>query len=219
MSVGEKINGTYDRTARFALDGSQPALQFDGNSNLTLPAPRFADEHSRARACSAPRVRRAPPVQPRRNGFGLLWLAACLLLAGWLGLRPHPSTQATTRSAIAASPTASHGREHFATPIEDIRVGQRVLADNPLATVQDRLAPEPDERTWRHLKLRMTKADGCRLDIELPRSIDWISRVGAQVGGGHSNGTGPIDSFRPAIPTRGQSNGKKKSCHVGIGEL
>jgi hypothetical protein len=58
--------------------------------------------------------------------------------------------------------------------IEDVRVGDRVLADNPELSDADRNVPDPDPETWRKLELAMRRENGYRLDITLIRSLDWI---------------------------------------------
>jgi hypothetical protein len=68
-------------------------------------------------------------------------------------------------------------------PIEAIRIGQRAWGGNPLRDQVDFSLPEPDEATWRLLRLTMTKSDGRELAIELLRPLTWIAERQATVGG------------------------------------
>ena len=60
----------------------------------------------------------------------------------------------------------------------------RVLAENPELTETDRAGfVEPDQETWRLMKLEMEKADGGLLEIDLIRPEEWIRESGAFRGG------------------------------------
>jgi hypothetical protein len=60
----------------------------------------------------------------------------------------------------------------------------RVLAQNPELTESDRAGfVEPDQATWRLMKLEMEKADGGLLEIDLIRPEEWIRAAGAFRGG------------------------------------
>ena len=78
-------------------------------------------------------------------------------------------------------PSTSLGRRPertrpFATRhIEDIRVGERVMAHNPEVSDSERAAwQEPDFSQWLKLALEMPKPDGSTLKIELLRSDKWF---------------------------------------------
>ena len=74
-------------------------------------------------------------------------------------------------------------RTHATRKIEDISVGDRVLAFNPLLSPEEHLAPDPNAGEWRQIDLAITKADGYRLDITLLRPIDWLEAQEARLGG------------------------------------
>ena len=60
-------------------------------------------------------------------------------------------------------------------PIEQIKVGDRVMARNPEVTEEERASwEEPDWDQWLHLSLVMPKADGSELKIELLRPESWV---------------------------------------------
>ncbi len=60
--------------------------------------------------------------------------------------------------------------------IENIRVGQRVLAKNPeVSSVERRTrGPEPSFERWLHLTLETPKPDGSNLTINMLRSEEWL---------------------------------------------
>lgn len=74
-------------------------------------------------------------------------------------------------------------RTHATRKIEDISVGDRVLAFNPLLSPEEHLAPDPNAGEWRQIDLAITKADGYRLDITLLRPVDWLEALEARLGG------------------------------------
>ncbi len=69
-----------------------------------------------------------------------------------------------------------------AVPIEEVRLGQRVLAFNPERDPSERGRElEPDPLTWRTARLRMGKPDGSTAEIELLRPISWFEAQGVAV--------------------------------------
>ncbi|MCA9136514.1 MAG: hypothetical protein KDB00_07140 [Planctomycetales bacterium] len=65
--------------------------------------------------------------------------------------------------------------DHATKPIEQIKVGERVLAHNPEVSEEERASwTEPDWSDWLQLSLVMPKEDGSELKIELLRSDDWV---------------------------------------------
>jgi hypothetical protein len=74
--------------------------------------------------------------------------------------------------------------KYVTTNIEDLRVGDWVLARNPEVTEEEREESppliEPDQ--WRKLTLCMEKPDGGQLDIELLRPAEWLEAVEAEPG-------------------------------------
>ncbi len=68
------------------------------------------------------------------------------------------------------------------TPIQDLRVGMRVLGRNPVRADADRDVPQPEPATWRLVRLRMEHEPGKSVDAELLRPLEWLEEVGAKVG-------------------------------------
>ncbi|MEX1223960.1 MAG: polymorphic toxin-type HINT domain-containing protein, partial [Pirellulales bacterium] len=68
------------------------------------------------------------------------------------------------------------------TPIEEIRIGERVAAKNPLLDEEARLAPEPNE-SWQWLSLHLDDGDGKQVNIQLLRPAYWVEQQDAYVGG------------------------------------
>jgi hypothetical protein len=66
--------------------------------------------------------------------------------------------------------------------ISEIRVGDRVLAENPSGE-EDRALGEVDPRTWRRVELRATKHNGGSADIVLLRPASWLQEREARAGG------------------------------------
>ena len=107
-------------------------------------------------------------------------MAAALMIWLW----PHselttPIAQAirhNSESLISYSSSTSRlPVDHDTKPIEQIRVGDRVLAHNPEVTDEERESwTEPDWSQWIKLTLLMPKEDGSELKMELLRSEDWV---------------------------------------------
>ncbi|MBI1313419.1 hypothetical protein GC176_19185 [bacterium] len=65
-------------------------------------------------------------------------------------------------------------------PIEEIRVGQRVLAHNPEVSEAEREGwVEPDWKDWQLVSLEMPKPDGSLLKIEMLRPTEWLDTQAA----------------------------------------
>lgn len=107
-----------------------------------------------------------------------------LLLVGfavfcfWRGL-PLAALQdavSAVESPAVASPATQPAVTLQSRPIEEIRVGQRVLARNPEISSSERRerGPEPDFAKWLHLSLEMPKPDVGLLKIEILRPEEWV---------------------------------------------
>jgi hypothetical protein len=121
-----------------------------------------------------------------RNRFGVAWLSIFLGIAAWVGFGPSISgTRLTTPSTVAsvAAPPAAGARASATRRIADVRVGDRVKADNPTGEEDFTLGAEVDPASWRKLVLRASKQDGTSAEIELLRPLTWIEERGAKVGG------------------------------------
>ena len=90
--------------------------------------------------------------------------------------------------APVAQPATHQAAEKFVDsltyiPIEEIRVGMRVLACNPEVSAADRAKfRDPNPATWRKMTLKMRKKDNGILDIEMIRPLKWIEARGAAIG-------------------------------------
>ena len=150
------------------------------------PSPSVAvDRHSAARG-----RRSAPsPRRPARRGSvckGVIWLAACLLLSGWVGWRD--ARPAVSGRGVAARRTSDVSAFASPTkPIEQIRVGQRVVAKTPdLVTAGRPGGTAVDPAMWRLLTLHAEQrwSDGTldTIEIETLQPPDWIERHHASSG-------------------------------------
>ncbi|UUO05185.1 hypothetical protein M4951_17590 [Blastopirellula sp. J2-11] len=119
-------------------------------------------------------------LNSKSNRFGWLaktWLLFCLLIAATLGFAwnlPGAAAPAPANNSVSRLP------EQVATPISQIKLGQRVAGKNPLREQVEELEPDPE--TWRRISLRMEKDGGGQLWIELLRPLDWIEAAGAKPG-------------------------------------
>ncbi|MFO1062801.1 MAG: polymorphic toxin-type HINT domain-containing protein [Pirellulales bacterium] len=85
-------------------------------------------------------------------------------------------------AAVSVTPTATAKADKQPSspgattrPIEQLKVGDRVLARNPEVTQEERAAyVEPDWSEWVHLSLEMPKPDGYVLRIEMLRPESWV---------------------------------------------
>ena len=102
----------------------------------------------------------------------------------------HVSSDADTSNPLSKTKTATR-------PIEELRVGDRVMAYNPEVTEAERSSwQQPDWESWIKLSLLMTKPDGSELRIQLLRSEDWVmSQLGFVVD--RVDPTGRAGSHRP----------------------
>ncbi len=59
--------------------------------------------------------------------------------------------------------------------IEAVRIGTRVVAENPQPWEFDDSLPEPDAATWRLLRAVVARSDGGLVNVELIRPAAWIA--------------------------------------------
>jgi len=148
----------------------------------TPPAhPTTTQGGQRPRVCQSRQVATQSGRRPRSSFWGSRLLSSLVgsLLLGWLLVGWFSSDVPSVVASTSASATSSARGPFLTKPIEQIRIGERVLARNPLRSEVDRRFDEPTPETWRHLTLRLRKPDGQRLDIELLRPLAWINAVGA----------------------------------------
>lgn len=129
-----------------------------------------------------------------------LRIAALLLIAGfcfWKALpglqRDKPLNNPVQASAVSVdlSPTnaplgtltPSHKRHTgLTTPIQDLRVGMRVVGRNPLDDDAQRDLPQPDPKTWRLVRARIEMEADKFCEMELLRPLLWIEVTEAEPG-------------------------------------
>lgn len=92
----------------------------------------------------------------------------------------NPFGDARTTSVSSASLSAG-GKRLVTKPIEDVRVGDRIIGRNPIREQAELV--EPDPATWRKISLHMTKDGGLGLWIDLLRPLTWVEDHHASAGG------------------------------------
>jgi hypothetical protein len=114
-------------------------------------------------------------------------LSAALVLFGaaliYLGTtRPVATNSALVSPTTSSSPTSKTlgEKQLTAKPIQDIRVGERLVGRNPIREQAELV--EPDPASWRKISLHMTKGSGLGLWIELLRPLTWIEEHGVEPG-------------------------------------
>lgn len=128
-------------------------------------------------------MKSASPRASRRGvPIALAWACAwCTLGVGLIrGSSWANEGGGRTRSSV---PAARRGLDRIVQPsprakaIEEVRLGDRVLAGNPEATPG--LTPEVDPSTWRRVTLLLPKGEENRfeVDVALLRPREWVERV------------------------------------------
>lgn len=158
---------------------------------LTTP-PGRADSPSRSlETCYANRCPREEGAQTVPSTIRKTLAGLLLILSGvcfWNAL-PDGAGSLPADGVLASAHASSSGSDSPASdlcletrPIQDIRVGQRVLAHNPEVSDLERAgwAVEPDWSAWVFLKLQMPKPGEGVLHIDLIRPRKWLE---AQAGG------------------------------------
>ena len=128
---------------------------------------------------------RSTEVQQPESTNGRGWLFGFLMLATmFLGLKNWELQPQPERFRQPTTAPVSASAEYITRSIRDVRVGQRVLAENPELNASDRQqAVEPDPATWKQVSLLLADADGLKVEIELLRSPDWLAENRVEPGG------------------------------------
>lgn len=120
----------------------------------------------------------------KRPWWSALATAALLLLAGlpWL-----TAGKQDPRGAAFQPASVSAASRHGYVPIEQLRVGDRVLAENPEHSAGEAASDtQVDPSTWRHLVLeadyRWPDGTPDPIRVETLQSPNWIAAQGAEVG-------------------------------------
>ena len=130
-------------------------------------------------------VRLAKPKR-RRSRLGIAWLLVFLGLAGLsaAGVFNHFLPNGEPK-AIATRPVTAPDitGPYKILPIGARKVGERSYGRNPDRTQVDETILDVDPPTWRELRLRMVKASGKLLWIDMLRPLEWLEECEAHVGG------------------------------------
>ncbi len=87
-------------------------------------------------------------------------------------------------SVVAGLPTEPHATvKTTLTPIEQIQVGDRVLAESPTGEEDTAFGSEIIPADWRKLTLRAPKRDGTVAEVVLLRPLTWLNEQHGEVGG------------------------------------
>ena len=137
----------------------------------------------------------------RRLGWGRVWLIAWLAIAAALLARPLLLSGGASQQVASASPTAGSELRSAAQtqpstqlrrefrPIEELRVGDRVVSDNPDVAPADKLGGKTavDPATWRMLRLYAEERwpDGTldTIHITTLQPPEWVALWDAHSGG------------------------------------
>lgn len=166
------------------------------------PAPRRRQASMRGETvlASVRRPRQRCIAKPPRRRAGSILLLTCLILAGLLGLRSPTPRSVPPLARGAGMP--GEARKHETVAIETIRVGQRVLGENPqLAATEHSTRTAVDPATWRLLKLHSEWRwpDGTldTIEIETLQPPTWIAEHCAREG---SSVPLPLDVTEMGMP-------------------
>ena len=99
-----------------------------------------------------------------------------LLLAGWCIWTSFPANQP---EPLQASQTT---QRLVTTPIGEMQLGQRVLAEHPELAGQQIVEVTVDPNTWQSVSLVMEKSNGGTLEVDLLRPPGWILQLGIEPG-------------------------------------
>lgn len=155
---------------------------------LTLDLPRALakprrtwKDRARRSECKISPAKRTAAVATNRNAYGKIWLAVMLLAAGWIGF--HSSFSADHEALV---PIASHiadvNSAIATTNIEDVRVGDRVHAENPTDDRDDPFVSNINRWTWRTIHFQAEKLDGGAAEVTLLRPEEWLRDNDVRVG-------------------------------------
>jgi hypothetical protein len=179
-----------------ADDAAAPAASHDQPAVVPLSihsdANRHDSEYNRRQTHPANALgsRKDTPVNGthrHRPRLSFLWLFACLVGAGlctFKGLGGHFSQlEPTAMASVAGVAPRTDTKKPLIKPIQDIQVGEWVLADNPTGEEDLSLGDEVDPATWKRLELRAPKEDGSYADVVLLRPQWWLDEQESRVGG------------------------------------
>jgi RHS repeat-associated protein len=150
-------------------------------ATVVEPHQERADARTQKTHAGGPTRPRKGPTDKGSVWWGRCWMLGCLLLGSLLLYPALPTSWFGTGSKQAQ--TAHSAATPRTRKIEDVRVGDRVLADNPTGEEDRSLGTEVDPATWRKIELRAPKRDGTWAEVVLLRPVSWLAARGARAGG------------------------------------
>lgn len=153
---------------------------------MSVQRPRRRLSASAAKqSADKPNPLQSPKTGRTARGWGRWWLAACLVVACVFGCRalfPPMTTLPANGKTVAATAV-----QPASWNIEDIRVGQRVIArDAGTADAYRTARTNVDPATWRFLRLRAEDrwSDGTldTIEVETLQPPEWVDQFGARPG-------------------------------------
>lgn len=145
------------------------------NSKLHLSPTKFNQCPNENRNVAEDDPMRTAPTgtEPIRHMFRWIWLIVFVSLGvGFL----YRSLGADHAAGVTATPVSAESPRPSTKPIEEIRVGDRVLAHNPEVSASERAGwEEPDWNRWVCVHLHMARGHDSA-DIVLLRPNDWMLR-------------------------------------------
>jgi hypothetical protein len=127
------------------------------------------------------------PAPENTRRWGKYWLAGWVALSLILVARALLGSSAGNGDTGKQAARSGAKAARITKPIEQIQVGERVLADNPLLddeTDEDgSFRDEIDPSSWRRVVLKAPKTDGTFARVTLLRPMTWLKDRRAEVGG------------------------------------
>ena len=110
----------------------------------------------------------------------------CLLITGFCFWKAAPESlkqqvQLTGQKAEASISTSGHNKKLISTPIEDLRVGMRVVGKNPIRSQTSEIdAPIPEK--WRTIHFKIKSPSGKEVKGTILRPLSWLTENDVKVG-------------------------------------
>ena len=123
------------------------------------------------------------------RGFRLAALFCCFCLTGYSAFRALEGIGPLGTAAVARESVGTPDRvRSYASvtqliPIEQLVVGERVLAESPTGEEDLQFGSDIIPSEWRKLTLRAPKRDGTVADVVLLRPLTWLNQQRGEVGG------------------------------------
>ena len=162
FSAWKAVGGGSATAARISVSGT--ALAAGGDKSPSAVAGLQTEPHSST-------VRSPAALTTSSLGTAILTKADAVAA-------DHPG------SVMAGLPTEPYAAVRTTlTPIEQIQVGDRVLAESPTGEEDTTFGSEIIPSDWRKLTLRAPKRDGTVAEVVLLRPLTWLNEQHGEVGG------------------------------------